>query len=407
MDELIELYKKLLKYFSCAEDAEGGVVNTYATPNTPVFIKDKRLVLPYREYTSKSSTERIQFHPLPEEITKGPSEVLEFLKDNMTVKLNTTCFALLHLSLALAKNPKLTKDIDPDLKDIVSSMGAVVNKTVATKLMKIIKTASSDQSGNTSFLKIFLRQGKSISGVRYSRAGIVTFPFYNLVIEDKPVLLGTEITKEERDGLKRLIEAIIPNIDRQDEYSRGSDIKLCPYLDALVRSSSAVVSATNHASKLFEAFITDGLEGYLVDTEVVSVNFDDWSKKWNVLPPQAGNEGKSSKEDTTKPAGRFDTDEVNRRLEAEEPRKLSGVLDPRPERPMRQSTQRGDNRDTRERSRDRDVEDPVTAALRNSRNYDRGDYRDERRDRDRGRGRDRHDDHYDDRRGRGGRSVRV
>lgn len=324
MEELLKLYRISLRYFDCEEDADGYVVSTFRKERDKLKVSGKDLVLPYLRYLENPSENRLVYHPLPEDFTKGPSGILEALKDNLTDRLNTNVFAMLLIIVNIAKNPKLVKKQDVDVKELAAALGGTTTKATLDKFTKLIKTAAADQEKKSGFVKFFLRQGKSIGNIRFSRVCVTAFPFYSLLTEDKPVMLDVEITREERAAFRKLIEYIFPNIDKQDSFSQGSDNKLCPYLDSLVRGSSMVVSVVNHTANTLKDLLGEGISEYLINTDFCSVDLSSWINKWNVLPPQSGNEGSSKAGQQAKSGAEF---QLPDRSSLAAPRKLAGSLD--------------------------------------------------------------------------------
>lgn len=409
MEELLKLYRSMLLYFDCDEDPDGYVVSTFRKEKERLKVSDKYLVLPYTRYLDEPSVERIVFHPMyPEDFTKGPSPVVEVLKDNLTDRLNTNMFALLMIIINMAKNPKLVKKQDVDAKELASTLGGDVTKATLDKFNKLIKAAAGDQEKTSSFIRFFMRQGKSINNVRYSRVCIASFPFYNLLTEDKPVMLGIEISREEKATFRKLLEYLIPNIDKQDTYSQGSDSKQRPYMESLVRSTSMIVSISNHTAVTLKELLGDGLKDYLINTDFCSINLSEQSPTWYILPAQSGNAGAAK---VTTGGAKEAEFVLPDRGSLAAPRKLAGALDSEEDRNRRE--ERRSSRNEPERTDPRKSGNPLAQALAgavDSRNHvnnrggrglrgGRGNYRDDRYDRDR---RDDRDRYYD----RGGRSDR-
>ena len=148
------------------------------------------------------------------------------------------------------------------------------------------------------FTRIYLKRGGTYKGKRYSRVGIVNFPLYEKIMEDKV----EKIRVKDKETFRQLFEFMFPNISVAEEYNFGSESQVAPYLEALLRSSSNIAARLNDLLTTYSDFIDDA-EKIMFDSD-----WTDYFQDLNALipeirkvPMQHGNDGSITlSEETTK-----------------------------------------------------------------------------------------------------------
>jgi hypothetical protein len=138
------------------------------------------------------------------------------------------------------------------------------------------------------FTNIYLKRGGTYRDKRYSRVGIVTFPFYVSLMDDKI----EKIRVKDKETYQQLFNYIFPNLHDSEEYNFGSDSNVAPYLEALMRTSANIASRLNDLILLYKDYI-DEAEHLLFDSEWMEY-FQDLNAlipEIRKIPVQHGSEG--------------------------------------------------------------------------------------------------------------------
>jgi hypothetical protein len=290
---LIELYKQVISCGGWIADDDGFISMKLADLDPqPVLIDGKRLVLPL-EYQLKHSdtSKRVVFHPLNESILRGESDVVTKLRMNINHRLNFVVGFLSISLMRLATSPAEHPSLKPD-QTVFLSMLKDVDQQTNEKLQKLAAQMTMGDASK-SFSHIYVSKRGDINGRKYARVGVVSFPLYEELCKDEAEVYGVKLRKKDRQAIKALIEYILPDIDKPATYRRGSDSKVAPTLDALMKAVIAVGDPINCVIDLFK----DRLEG------VSDLVFNgDWEPEFNdleallpqirMIPMQAGNEGR-------------------------------------------------------------------------------------------------------------------
>lgn len=302
---LIELYTSMLAAAGLTVDDNGYVsVNnslfTGANKNEPVLVDGKRLVLPTREQLTDPDREsKIIFHPLSENILRGESIVIAKLRSMYSIRLNfaiaATVTGLLDLCASVNKHKLLTPD-----QSVVLSVAPNCDETTVRVFSSLINKVFADAS---TFVKLYLRRSGTVRGTKYSRAGIVSFPFYEALQEAKDTLFGVKLRKKDKEVLTAIFEFILPKLGESEQYNQGSDSTIAPFTDALMKTFMGIAGKLNDVIDLYKDKV-DELEKLTFDADWVEA-FEDLSVMQNEIrkvPAQAGNEGEGKKTDSIQQA---------------------------------------------------------------------------------------------------------
>lgn len=239
----------------------------------PLTIKGDRLVLPTNKQMAQPNWEgRVAFHPLSENTGRGESEVMERLRALLNHRLNTV-FPLIMISLLrLGTSPKMHERLNPEQGEFLSVVKNANEKTIAD--FEAILKAMPAATPTKQFINLGLRRSANIDGKSYFRAGVVHFPFYELIAkgEDKPH--GVTIRKKDYPVLQALMDYILPHQGEAHFYSRGSNSRIAPTIDAVMKAMLAVAGPLNDVVERFADFIPQDL---LIPT--------DWAEQFENLEP--------------------------------------------------------------------------------------------------------------------------
>lgn len=285
--KLIEIYKAVLKYCGLEADDQGFISTSLDDKHQPAFIDGLRMVLPTDHQLRNSNTkERIIFHPLTENILRGESEVIQKLKSALNVRLNMTIGIIGHALLEIVASPAVHARLSPEQGELLLAITDSDQKAVdswQSVMLNGVKT-----NPDRLFTNIYLKRGGTHRDKRYSRVGIVTFPFYTNLIEGKV----EKIRAKDKETFKQLMEFIFPNLQDAEEYNFGSDSHVAPYMEALLRSSANLASRLNDIILLYQEFIGEA-DKILFDAEWMEYfqDMDSLIPEIRKIPVQQGNDG--------------------------------------------------------------------------------------------------------------------
>lgn len=287
---LIDTYKSILRFASLEADDDGFVYATIGDRKEPALVNGKRLVLPFTQHLRNPDEKQI-FHPLSENIMRGESEIIEKLKENINIKLNYTFGIIAQSLLLLATSPELHEQLDPDQTDALIALKDADPNT--TKNFVKLMVAGMKKQPTRLFTNIYLKKGGSVRNKRYSRAGIVVFPTYNMLLKNDAEIFGTKLRVKDKDALKQLFQFVFPGIDVEENYNYGSDSTIAPYLDCLLKTAANLAGRFNDILDTYKNYIEDA-DKLVFDSDWVPMfdNLEILVPEIRHIPMQSGNEGR-------------------------------------------------------------------------------------------------------------------
>lgn len=291
--QLIPLYRAILECWGLTSDEAGYIsVKSMDDDDTPALIEGKRLVLPTQQQLSNGDMgARMFFHPLMENVLRGESVVMSKLRTAVNIRLNfifaSIGGALLQICASTAEHSKLS----PQQQEVLSAIKDVDQKTCEqfTSLMVAAVTEAPDRTFTNIFLK---RRMQTASGKVYDRGGVVTFPVYEELIKDQEKYKGVRLRAKDRTAFLALYSYIFPQLNQKEAYDRGSESRIAPFMDALMKTGLALASPLNDVLDLFGDLI-DGSEFMRFNADWVEAfeNVDALAGIIRTVPMQSGNDG--------------------------------------------------------------------------------------------------------------------
>ena len=285
--KLLELYTSVLKFCGFTVDEHGFIYTELDNHKDPAFINGMRMILPKDEVLRRfNPSEQIVFHPLTENILRGESDVVQHMKRALNIKLNFTIGMVGQELLRIVASQALHAKLTPEQAEILLQIKDCDEKAVTnfTSLM----LSRINQDAERTFVNIYLKRGGTFKEKRYSRVGIVSFPLFADLLEDKV----EKIRVKDNTTYQQLFNYMFPGLDRAEEYNFGSDSTVAPYLEALLRSAANVASRLNDLIMLYKEHI-DGGESLMFDADWIDA-FSDLNAlvpEIRRIPVQAGNDG--------------------------------------------------------------------------------------------------------------------
>lgn len=293
--KMLDFYRSILEDANMSVSMDGYVSVTpiKGGSSLPATIDNKRLVLPTQEILMNADKSNVMvFHPLYENIMGAESEVMTKLRKCYAVKLETVLASISHRLLEICCTVPEHKRLNPEQSEILSIVGNVNEKFIGTFTKTITHMVNDDDA--KPFISLYIKRGGSKDGNRYSRLCVVSFPFYEEILKEQ-----SELQKEGKKlipyklALKKLFEYILPNIDIDNYYTKGSNDEIAPSVHALMSSVKQIGSRTNEIIELFNGLI-DNKEDLMFKGEwVESVDcLGEFLNEIRRVPMQAGNDGK-------------------------------------------------------------------------------------------------------------------
>lgn len=291
MKNIFEFYKDILSTANLTVDKDNMISATMKGTSLPFMVDSKRLVLPTKEHLLDSGTkDKIMFHPLSESVMRGESKVMERFRGAINTKLNFVLGSLMEELMILLTSHGEHAKLTPDQSSLLYKVKEPDVKTLDV-LRNLLKTIGLSDI-NKCIVHIYLKKGGIVNGKTFNRAAIVSFPLYTELLKKEKQIFGIALRNKDRDAIISLLEYIIPGIDTEGSFNRGSVCDIAPFLDALMKSLMGVAGRINDVVNNFTGFIQEP-ESYLYSDGWVET-FDNLSQmlpEIRAIPMQAGNEG--------------------------------------------------------------------------------------------------------------------
>lgn len=304
--DIIKLYTAILQACGCQSDKDGyvsvdpSVFTGESNPDKalPFIVNEKRVVLPTDEQLRSGGNDKIVFHPLNENILRGESDVLVKLRTAFSIRLNHLFFISVKTAIQMIYDVDSHKKFNPGQHEILSIAPDLTEDT-AVDFVRMMRNATA-QNPNA-YVSLYLKRSGTVDNKKYSRVGVIGFPFYNELKKEQDTYYGVKLRKRDRAGIIKLMEFIFPDIDKDGAYSRGSNSQVAPFMDALMKSVLSVGSKLNDYFETYRSVISGFEEGLIISSDWVDAfeNLDNNVVHIRKIPVQAGNEGSVKQEGAT------------------------------------------------------------------------------------------------------------
>lgn len=388
-------------------DASGEGFLSYLAGDIPkpVTIGPKRLCLPTRNILDDGIWDRrIAFAPLAEQISQGPSPVLNAFKEYVQLRLKETFRAVITALMELAIDQKRHKGLKADAAKFLQLLVEADQKTLDTLVRVLNAVAAAPEKR---LVSLFLKNGGENGALR---SCVVSFPIMeDAYTEDTTTFFDVKMARKTKDKhlIVNLLDYVLGNQEERKAYTKSSNDGEAPYFHSLLLSFHVMATHLNKLIDRHKASCPDlaGLRFGLAWTEQL-VDFTNFAATHGrAIPVLPGNRGKERDEAIKKEALELDADDLGL-AEEDRPRRDSDVRDRernRRDEPRERSRRGEDDRDRVEIDRDESGGRSLADILGRS-GRDRDDDRDDSRRsgsrRDGGRDRGGRDD-------RGGRNSRY
>ena len=285
--KLLEIYTSILKFSGLDADEQGYISSKLDDKRTPLLINGARLVLPTKNnLINFNQDEKIIFHPLTENILRGESDVIKKLKHVINIRLNFTLGVIAQQLLVMVSSPEHHSKLSPEQAEILTIIKDADEKSVHNFISAMVSGIKIKP--DNLFVNIYLKRGGTHHGKRFSRVGIVSFPFYDSLKTEK----HEKIRVKDKETYKQLFQFIFTSIDDPEEYNFGSNSQVAPYLSALLKTAANIASRLNDIIVMYKDYI-DESDKLTFDSDWLE-HFDDLNAllpEIRSIPVQYGNDG--------------------------------------------------------------------------------------------------------------------
>jgi hypothetical protein len=312
----------------------------------PVTIGPKRLCLPTRQILDDGTWERrIAFAPLAEQISQGPSPVLNAYKEYVQLRLKETFKATILGLMELAIDQKRHKGLKADAAKFLQLLVEADQKTMDTLVRVMNAVAAAPEKR---LVSLFLKNGGEGGALR---SCVVSFPIMeDAAAEDTTTFFGVKMARKTKDKhlIVSLLEYVLGNEEERKAFTKSSNDGEAPYFHSLLLSFHAMATHLNKLIDRHKAAIPDlgGLRFELLWTEQL-VDFTNFAASHGrAIPVLPGNRGKERDEAIKKESLELAGDDLGL-VEEDRPRRNSDERD-------RERNRRDERDDERPRREERD-----------------------------------------------------
>jgi len=274
MNEISKFYKDLLESLGLIVDDKGLIYVQAHGIKKPLDIKGVPLYLPTDENVNTTvelvngtpTPVKVLFNPLEEDVMKGTNEGFTKLKNIIELKMLSVIgnIGISMLSIMTEDNSKmddmeLIKFVNVLSKNKTSNRKQLVdNKTVALWVNLYEKIISRQDHR---YVKIYIKKGGVIDGVKYNRVGTITYPFMEKFEEaigrKEKKFLDHKLRKADIDTIEALFNYMFVTLEPKDVNQFGSLNKKSPSLHTLL---IAYDSLYKRLRPIIDSIIANGVE---------------------------------------------------------------------------------------------------------------------------------------------------
>jgi hypothetical protein len=292
--DMFDTYKQLLATTSM-EVTEEGFVRMEIDENEyiPVTAKDQKIVvLPLVERLRDKKVDEYEIFHLLRDGGGKDSDLMSRYRHWLINRLNLVLGGLGGILLDIAASPGITKILSPEQQ---AYLGMVADADVDSvkNFDKLAEMASKANQIQQVFVSVYLQPAAvlDVNGekVSFNRVARFNFPIFDaikdVVAEDeaykaapkakKPTkgdgkIFGAAIRVKDRDVFLGLLKYMLPELDVRHRYDIGSNSRISPSLDAMMRGFLPMITHLNAIMELFTGVkpeIDRAISGMMIPTD--------------------------------------------------------------------------------------------------------------------------------------------
>jgi hypothetical protein len=272
--KLMDVYTAMLQTTAMEVTSDGFVRMSIGDGEyLPVVGKEgKSVVLPLTERLLDPNNHNYEvFHLLAENSkVSNSSDLLTRYRHWLINRENIVIGSLGTALLRIAADAALSKRLRPDQADFLKLVVGA-DETSAIAFGKIADAASKPNQLQRVFASMYIRNAGVLDNKSYGRIATVNFPFYDELkkIDDEAaeakkapkgqkkqkvenVVFDVEMRIKDRAVFMGLMHYLIPNLDVEHAYDVGSNSKIAPSIDALMRAFHPMAKHLNDIMEVFK-----------------------------------------------------------------------------------------------------------------------------------------------------------
>ena len=261
---MIKFYNDLLKSVGSSVGPEGNIL---LEDGSPMKIGKLEVYLPTRSNVKNTTAvngnsivkTKELFTPLRENATKLMSPSLEAFKRELELQLYMDIsYVAMGVATYLSASELADDKMNPmklALLEAITVNGKMtpVDKKTVDNLSKLLNKMSS--IGHVSLIKINIKRGGTINGIKYRRVAGMEFPLYDLLCDGDTVIHGVKLRKNDVKIYKDILEFILPT----DELGAESNNPIAPSLEALLLARQCISDKLSNVARRFKEIIPLGV----------------------------------------------------------------------------------------------------------------------------------------------------
>lgn len=271
-EKLLSLYGNVLKSLRISDETGDSLLSMYLTVDDdesteiPCLIGEnkKRLALPSDDILKANIwNEVIAFHPLSENTLRGESEIIKFIKNQITFNLTFAITNVLQTLAELACNPALQKPLSVKQSRFLELVPDLDEKSLKV-ITKILTTKFQE------FITVYLKREGNIKGKSYRRVTVVNFPIIEEFNTKGSKVFGIDCgSSKKKAQIKALFDFVM---DFENDWEFGSNSDIAPYFHSAM---SFYVDYAKHLNALVFKY-----RKYIPNSDNIRVDIltDDWTQ---------------------------------------------------------------------------------------------------------------------------------
>jgi len=267
--ELINFYKRVLETLGLKVTEDNFVTIPKADKDVPLKENSTPIVLPTKEHVEtlldKDETGNIVpvkflYNPIDETVLKGDSVSLKKTKIAAVNTLTGSLGGTARLLLEVASNDKLQTRTPMVVNDFLKRLSEaknpgikkIVDDATLEKWEKIF--TSSFEPGMTRLIKVFVKKGGVLDGIKYNRTATFKFPVYEelVTMEKDNKLNGVTLRNKDITVFKILFEYLVPELDSSAKVAYGSNDTTAPGFVSLFKLYLKIMTHIQQVLKALE-----------------------------------------------------------------------------------------------------------------------------------------------------------
>ena len=245
------IYQAILKTVWLECDEEGNVYRSLDSlgegKREPFIMLEKQVALPTRHNLNRSGKDALLiFHPLMEGVIGGESPVIGKLRRAFGIRYTFAASNVFTSILSCGSHASEYSKFSPDQMKLLKVINGVNEKTIKA-WERLVKLSIDKHGMSNAFTDVYISRNTVVNGQAYSRVATVKFPIYDELISGREKMFGSNFTVSSaiKQSLINVFEFMFPNIEKEDAYTVGTNSRIAPYLDALLKTFGNLLTITN------------------------------------------------------------------------------------------------------------------------------------------------------------------